>query len=258
MPTPDCHGPRFSGLAMTGSGFVAALTFLTVIRFPWQPNPDAFRTAPAFFPLVGALVGIALALLDEILRLVLPVPVTSALVLLALLGLTGGLHLDGLADTCDAFFAAGATPERRLEIMRDSHVGAYAVAGVVLVLLVQYAALSSLSPAIRAQALILMGALSRWAMAAAIAMFPYGRAQGLGTAFHGGRSVQWPAVIALAIALVIVGPLGAVLLVAAGVLVWVTGKLLMSRLPGLTGDSYGAMNEVTQAFVLIGALALWP
>jgi adenosylcobinamide-GDP ribazoletransferase len=237
---------------------VAAVSFLTVLRLPWQPDPGAFRTAPAFFPLVGALVGIAMAVLDEVVRLVLPMTVSSALVLLALLGITGGLHLDGLADTCDGFFAVGATPERRLEIMRDSHVGAYAIAGVVLVLLVQYAALSSLSPAIRVQALILMGALSRWGMAAAIVLFPYGRTQGLGTAFHGGLSIVWPAVIALTVALVVVGPLGVVLLAAAGVLVWITGKVLMSRLPGLTGDSYGAINEVTQAFTLVGTVALWP
>lgn len=240
--------------------FVAALSFLTVLRLPWQPDPNDFRAAPFFFPFVGAIVGSALALVDAALILVLPATVTSALVLLALLGITGGLHLDGLADTCDAFFAAGATPERRLEIMRDSHVGAYAIAGVVLVLLVQYAALSALSPAIRFQALILMGFLSRTAMAAAISLFPYGRAEGLGTAFRGAPSVLWPAITvpAALVAVAVWGPFGVVLLAAGGALVWVTGRLLMSRLPGLTGDSYGAINEVTQAFVLIGTLALFP
>lgn len=241
--------------------FVAALSFLTVIRLPWQPAPSAFRAAPGFFPVVGALVGVALALLDAALRLALPVSVASGLVLLALLAITGGLHLDGLADTCDAFFAAGATPERRLEIMRDSHVGAYAVAGVVLLLLVQYAALTALSPDVRAGALVAMGTLSRWAMAMAINLFPYARPEGLGTAFRSETStgqVLWPTAFALVVSLLVMWPLGAALLAITGAVIWLAGRALMARLPGLTGDSYGAINEVAQASVLITAVAIWP
>lgn len=241
--------------------FVAALTFLTVVRLPGQRDPDAFRAAPGFFPVVGTLIGVALALFDSALRLALPVPVVSGLVLLALLGITGGLHLDGLADTCDAFFAAGATPERRLEIMRDSHAGAYAIAGVVLVLLLEFAALSALSPDVRGRALVVMGTLSRWAMALAINLFPYARPEGLGTAFRGAASpgrVVWPTALALLISLLMMGSLGAALLGGTGTVTWLTGRALMARLPGLTGDSYGAINEVTQAAVLIMALAIWP
>lgn len=236
---------------------IAALTFLTVVRLPWQSGPEAFRAAPGYFPVVGTVIGIALAVVDTVLRIALPVPVVSGLVLLALVGVTGGLHLDGLADTCDAFFAAGATPERRLEIMRDSYVGAHAIAGVVLLLLVQYAALAALSPPVRAGALVLMGTLSRWAMALAIALFPYARAEGLGTAFRSELSpgrIAGPAAFVLLISLFIAGPVGGALLALTFAATWAAARTLLIRLPGLTGDTYGAINEVVQAVVLVAVL----
>ncbi len=241
--------------------FIAAVTFLTVLRPPWQPSAEALRGAPSFFPLVGALLGIALALVDQALRLALPVPVVSAVLLLLLFGATGGLHLDGLADTCDAFFATGVTPERRLEIMRDSHVGAYAIAGVALVLLAQYASLAALSPTMRGVVLLLTTTLSRWTMAMAIALFPYARTEGLGAAFRTGPSVWrilWPTAFVFVVALLVAGPAGPMILAAVGLTAWATARALLGRLPGLTGDTYGAIHEVAQTAVLVFAHAVWP
>ena len=240
---------------------LAALRFLTVVPLPpRQPTPQELAAAPGFFPAVGLIIGLGLTELDALLLLWLPTPVVSALLLVALLALTGGLHLDGLADTCDGYFYA-ASPERRLEIMRDSRVGGYGVAGVATVLLVQYAALASLPPGIRAVALVLMATLSRWAMTFALTVFPYARPQGMGTPFQGGprrRLLLGATVFTLLVSAASTGAAGALLLATVWIATWVMAQVLTKRLPGLTGDTYGAINETTQALVLLLLLAANP
>ncbi len=239
--------------------FVAALTFLTILPWPAPVGANHFKAAPAFFPLVGLLIGVAIAGLDAGLRLVLPASVTSALVLVALLAITGGLHVDGLADTCDGIFMTGATRERRLEVMRDSRVGGYGVAGLVCVLLVQYAALAAIPAPLRPFTLLFMGMLSRWAMGLAILLFPYGRPQGLGSAFQpqGRKVLQFllPAFFVLALCHLGGHLLGLLLFAGTVVTCWITGAAMVRRLGGLTGDSYGAICEVVQGAVLVLVLA---
>ncbi len=238
--------------------FFTALGFLTRLPLPSATaNPAHLGNTPAYFPLVGLLIGLVVALADWGLRLVLPPQVTSALVLILLLAITGGLHVDGLADTCDGFFAT-ADPQRRMEIMRDSRSGSFGVAGVVVILLLQYAALNELPANDRAAALVLMTTLSRWAMSLAVVFFPYARAEGLGAAFRTGgrwRNALLATVSAVLIGLAVWGLPASALLVAVAALSWLMGWLLLRRLPGLTGDCYGAINEVTQAIVLLLMLA---
>ncbi len=242
--------------------FLAALTFLTVLPLPGlKLRPEQLRGAPPYFPAVGLLIGVVLALLDVLLRTVLPVPVVSGLVLAAELAITGGLHLDGLADTCDGFFLAGVSPARRLDVMRDSRTGGYGVAGVVMVLLLQYAALTSLSPEIRPAALVLMALLSRWAMSLALDAFPYAREQGAASAFRSPytlRRAGLPALFVLIVATIsaypfgpLAYPLGPLLLGMTWLVTWTASRLLISRLGGLTGDTYGAINEAVKTIVLI-------
>ena len=162
---------------------------------------------------------------------------TAAVVLFVLSAVTRGLHLDGLMDVCDGIFG-GHTPERRLEIMKDPHVGAFGVVGLVLILLLKFGALASLnanywfdansvpgwwssvevryaplwevqgllmSPGIT---LLLFPVLSRWSMVVSLGAFPYARTQGLGSPFHQGGigiSTAAAALIALALAVVLGG-----------------------------------------------------
>ena len=107
---------------------------------------------------------------------------------MALVVATGGLHLDGLADTCDGLFG-GSSPPERLAIMRDSRVGTFGVLGVVCILLLRWAAFLSLTSPIRRGALLLAPALGRWAMVGAVAALPYARPEGLGKAMH---RAAWP------------------------------------------------------------------
>ena len=149
-----------------------------------------------------------------------PPPLTAALLVVLLLLLTRGLHIDGLMDVCDGLFG-GTTPERRMEIMRDSRVGAFAVAGAVGVLLLKYGALVSLtslaSPG-KEMALLLFPAISRWTMVAALAAFPYARNHGLGSPFHQGTvfpATVLAALVATLIAILFGGIAGAGILIGA-------------------------------------------
>ena len=97
-----------------------------------------------------------------------------------LLTISGGLHADGLMDTCDAVFGH-ASPERRLEIMRDPRAGAFGVAGLVSVIALKIAALASLPAPARLGLVVLAPCLGRWSIVLVTVVFPYGRATGLGS-----------------------------------------------------------------------------
>jgi adenosylcobinamide-GDP ribazoletransferase len=186
--------------------------------------------------------------------------VTAALALAAWVILTRALHLDGWMDTCDGLFG-GFTAERRLEIMRDSRAGAFGVAGGVLILLIKYAALAALPD--RMVGLLLAPTLGRWAMAVALIGCPYGRAEGLGRDVkdHTGRT---QATLATATALIaawlIAGWGGVIGLALAGVGTLVGAWFILRLIPGLTGDTYGAICEGIEALSLLffaTETALW-
>lgn len=163
---------------------------------------------------------------------------------------SGGLHLDGLADAADGLLASGDR-ERRLAAMRDSRTGAFGVAAVGLVVLLEFSALSSIPPADRAVALVIAVTLSRWALSLAVWSFPAARADGLGAVFA-RQVVALDILIASATMGLIVGTLAPPAVATAGVVVAVLvvlalGSLARARVGGLTGDVYGAIGEVAFA-----------
>jgi adenosylcobinamide-GDP ribazoletransferase len=237
------------------AGPVLTLQFLTAVPIPFAvpATPRHLGRALALFPLGGAAIGLALAGLDVILLRALPVSVATPLILGASVLLTGALHLDGLMDTCDGVFG-GRTVERRLEIMRDSRVGSYGVLAGVLQLLLKYAALSALPLAARGAALILSLTAGRWAMVGVMQVFPYARPQGIGAAFK--AAVSWLAVavaivLAAAIGWATFGLGGVVCLAVAGIVAVALARYLAAKLGGLTGDCYGAVNEVVESTVML-------
>jgi adenosylcobinamide-GDP ribazoletransferase len=237
---------------------LAAIAFLTIVPLParWRGEPGHLARSVRWYPLVGLGIGLVLAALDWLLGLVLAGPIRDALVVVALLVLSGALHLDGLMDTCDGAFAAVA-PERRLEIMRDSHVGSFGVAGAGLVLLGKYAALASLGTTPRWAALVAMAVLGRWAMCLAIAAFRAGRADGLGRLVKDATSpldLAFASGSAMVICAVCLQAPGLLLCALLALLVWLLGRWLAASLPGLTGDTYGALAEVAE----FAALAVVP
>jgi adenosylcobinamide-GDP ribazoletransferase len=236
--------------------FLLALQFLTVIpvRIAGEITPRLMARAMAWFPVVGLMLGAILALVDVGLRAIFP-PVVGAVLLLAIwVGLTGALHLDGFLDCCDGLLVA-KSPEKRLEVLRDTQVGAFAVVGGICLLLLKFAALLELPADCRMAALLVIPALSRAAMVYAARAYSYARTgPGLGQLFRDGlswRQVIVAAAIAIAAAGLALGVVGLVLVVCAWLATVVIAWWVQRRIPGLTGDVYGAINELVEVGALL-------
>jgi adenosylcobinamide-GDP ribazoletransferase len=237
--------------------FLTALQFLLIspafIKRPFTARE--LGAAVGFYPLVGLVLGGLLLAADYLLALFMPPLVRLALILALWVILTGALHLDGFLDACDGLLG-GYTPESRLEIMRDEHLGAYALAGGVLLLLVKFSAMSAIAPL--APALLLVPVLGRWGMAVALVAFPYARPQGLGRAVK-DTATRAQAITATAFAITITAAVAwfwagwwaFLALGIAALLLWAGARYALRRLPGLTGDIYGALNEIIEAAVLL-------
>lgn len=231
---------------------ITAFQFLTTLPPVVRRSPTTreLGRAVGWYPLVGLTLGAGLYGLRLVTVRFLPPPVVAAAVLTAWIGLSGALHFDGLLDTCDGVFG-GRTPEERMAIMRDSRVGAFGMAGGALLLLTKYAAFTVL-PA-RATALFLAPSLGRWAMVLAMFGFPYGREQGLGRDIKDNLG-RHDVILASGVALVgalLVGQAGLAALGITAASVLLLATYLTRRLPGLTGDTYGALCEVVEMVVLV-------
>jgi adenosylcobinamide-GDP ribazoletransferase len=246
-------------LRRTLSAFLIAVEFLTVVpvRGVREYGPRTVGPSLLWFPVVGLLIGGALVAVDAVASAWTTPAVTVALVLTANALLTGALHLDGLADAADGVFG-GHTAARRLEIMKDSRIGTFGVLALVLVLLMQYAALASLSDSVRRTALLLAPMLSRSGMVLLIVAFPYARPSGLGrslkdSAPRGAAVID--AATGAALAVVIGGLTGFGLTLIAAATVYAAGWYLARRLGGLTGDAYGAIAVLAETvlFLVISA-----
>jgi adenosylcobinamide-GDP ribazoletransferase len=233
---------------------IAAFQFLTIFPTLIRHTFTSQETGRAvgWFPLVGILLGPALYGVNHVAQLIFPATVSAALTLFAWVMFTRGFHLDGFMDTCDGLFG-GWTPERRLEIMKDSHTGAFGVAGAVLVLLMEYSALHSsinLFPA-----LILSTTLGRWVLPLVIYSFPYAREHGLGSEMKRNAGIR-EVILATLIAgitawLAAGGWLGLALMLGAAATGFLFGLYAMRLLPGLTGDIYGAITTLVEMLVLV-------
>ena len=224
-------------------------------------GPRNISHSRAFYPAIGLMIGLVLVGVEEGSSRVFSEPLTAALLVAVMIVVTRGLHLDGLMDVFDGVFG-GFTPERRLEIMRDSRVGAFGVIGAIAVLLLKYGALVSLlmlpQPG-KEWALFLFPTLSRWTMVVLLGAFPYVRTQGLGSPFHGTGikiATTIAGISALAASVLLGGFAGLGLFFGATVVAWLMGWAIAKTLGGLTGDAYGATNEIIETVVLIVATAL--
>ncbi len=232
------------------------------VRLRKPVEADDLARGGRYFPLVGLLLGLILSLIYGLLILFLPPSLVALLLVIALLALTGALHFDGFLDSCDGLFGYHTT-EKRLEIMRDSRVGSFGVAGGFCLLALKYAGLSLVPGSLMLPALLLAPLLGRWALLCGVLMFPYGRESGLGLLYK--RYMHPPelllaAVFVAVIAYALLGWPGLVLVAFIFVITWLVGRWIMSKLPaGLTGDSYGAIVEITETatWLFIGAGAGW-
>jgi adenosylcobinamide-GDP ribazoletransferase len=242
--------------------FPLALTFLTKFPWPWGGKADAADLARSmgWFPWVGAILGLGFWGACAGLSRLLPVPAAAALLLTCTVVITGGLHLDGLADTIDGL-GGGHTPADTLRIMKDSRVGAFGVIGLILALLVKFSLFLTLAnPGNRTAVLLLYPILSRWGMVLLAYLSPYARPEGgLGQAMTLGvtrRVLVFASLSAAVLSWLILGVSGLALFAVAGGAVWLVSHYFQKRLGGITGDLLGATNEILEVLVLAGAVML--
>ena len=236
--------------------FALALQLLTRLPVPSSslpPRPEELGLSVLFFPVVGLLIGALLAGLHTVLWLVDP-GVLAALVLAMWVLLTGGLHLDGLADTADAWIGGQGHRDRTLAIMKDSRSGPIAIVAVVLVLLAKFAALQALLAGDARAILLLAPVLGRMAIVLLLITTPYVRPDGLGAPYASYLPRLSCGLLVLLIAAATVAVLewqGGALLAALGVgfVGWRHG--LMVRLGGTTGDTLGAACELAETITLL-------
>jgi adenosylcobinamide-GDP ribazoletransferase len=236
---------------------LVAMQFLTrlLLRLAAAPTPQQQAQALLWYPVVGALLGVVLGL--SALALTTAPHLLGAALLLALWVLmTGALHLDGLADSADAWAGGYGDAARSLAIMKDPAAGPAAVVVLVLVLLLKLAALSVLiaqSPAL----IMLAPLLARAAVPALFLTTRYVLANGLGTAMakHLPRRAALLVVSAAAVLVLLAGWNGARALLAAALAFGLVRTLAQRRIGGFTGDVAGALIEIVETAVLL-ALAM--
>lgn len=220
------------------------------IRLPddWQAG-DSGR-ASVWYPFVGLIIGGLTWLMWMGTTRIFPAPVAGILTLVLWVTLTGGLHLDGLADCCDGLLAS-ATIERRLEIMKDPRLGAFGGIGLVLTLLLKAATLFSLTTQ-SALGIILAASLARWCILPA-GLLPLARPSGMGADFKAGFRpwfIAAGAIIPLALSIAL-GTRGLISLVIGLLAAALVLHLAKSRIKGVTGDVFGMTVEVVEVVSLL-------
>ncbi len=242
---------------------ILALSFLTRIPTPAlarTPSAGDLGRSAAWFPLVGLILGGLLAGAQYGLRLVFEPWLAATLTVALWAAVTGGLHLDGLADCGDALLPA-LPRERRLQILVDPRLGTFGVLTLLLLILLKIAAVAAL-PAAGLVPLAIAPVIARW-LAVIAGKLPLAQNAGLGEDFAAGLT---PGVIVAAallpigvLALGILGDLRVLVAVMVAHLVALAGAAISrDRLGGMGGDMLGAIIEVSELAVILTFAAHWP
>ncbi len=259
--------------------FLWALRFLTIIPLSHNNGvelpPQRMGVVMSLFPVVGLLIGLILVFCYIPLIIIFPGGLADALIIVIFIVLTGALHLDGLADSADGIWGAWDA-EKRLEIMKDSRTGTFGVVALLVVLGLKYLSFNGIEdhvvttaasasfnaylpaggfPTEKATVLLLMPVVGRWAQTLAAGLYPYARDES-GTAHSLVVNTQFrDAAVATAITVFFMGLLlgGTGLIIAAvlAVAVFFQAFYINSRTGGLTGDTLGAINELTELSFLL-------
>ena len=238
--------------------FLIAVQFMTTIpiKLPCLPSREQNALSMLFYPVIGLMIGGVLWLVASYVQL--PMMLLSCAVMVVWVWLTGGLHLDGLADTADAWVGGFGDRQRTLTIMKDPNTGAMGVIAIVLCLALKWAAVYCLLELDAVLALLFVPMLGRMSALALFATTPYVRQHGLGSALQDvPKFLLWlvmlgfgAAVFALSwqMALVMIG-------VWAVMLAWLRWRFV-GRIGGITGDTVGASIEVVEVAILMAVVAV--
>ena len=232
-----------------------AVQFLT--RLPIRvgaPTSKQIAVSYCFYPVVGALIGLAAVVMRHVFELVFPNAFSVALTLAFLVWITSGLHEDGLSDVADGM-GAGWTREQRLAIMKDSHIGAYGTLAIVFAVLIKYAALTGMERTQVDQALVTAHVLGRWAFLP-LGFFNRPARDGLGSEFTKGMTpgAMLSATLVVMAALIVFLGAGALQYFAlAAAAVAAASVYFRRKIGGVTGDCFGATFQIVE----IGTYALF-
>jgi adenosylcobinamide-GDP ribazoletransferase len=243
--------------------FCTAMRFLTIVPIPWRVEEDSrqFAKCLVFFTVVGMVIGGIGASGIFLLSKIFPQPVVIAVGLAYLAFISGCLHFDGLSDSADGLLSSRPR-DICLKIMKDSRAGAMGVVVVALVLLTKYAALTAMPKETLLPAFFLMPLAGRWAILLTMANLPYAREEGgLGLLFYSGNSKRAAAIafILFLSCLLFLAP-GQLLSILVGVLVvnYLFNRWCKVKLGGATGDTLGAVCELTEMIVAVSFTASFP
>jgi adenosylcobinamide-GDP ribazoletransferase len=249
-----------AGVRRSWCEFLSAIQFLTRIPVPSQPfEADSLSRSVKYFPFVGILVGAGAALVNLLLALHLPRLITACLVLLYLVLVTGCFHEDALADTADGF-GGGWNREQILLILRDSRIGSYGGAALVLSLVGRLLLLSSLPAAEIARYLITAHMLCRWTTLPLSYFLPAARTQSEQEVDgQGARVAQLTSkgtliggtLFSFIVAVLLLGSHAIAPIVSAIAVTWLTGLYYKKRIGGVTGDCFGATNQLAEVGVYL-------
>jgi adenosylcobinamide-GDP ribazoletransferase len=241
---------------------LTALQFLTILPMParFQPEERDLRRSLFFFPIVGLILGAILALLDIGFCRLFPVLPASVLMVIAMLAVSGGFHMDGLSDTADGFFSS-RPKERVLEIMKDSRVGPMGVIAIVFVIALKISMLASVPGYLHWHVVALMPIMGRCALVLGMKLSPYARPQGgLATAFGRPRfsSFFCSLFVMIISGWLLLGFAGLSAVVLVVFITMIFSVWCRRKIGGFTGDTLGAACEIAEIMpALIVACWRW-
>jgi adenosylcobinamide-GDP ribazoletransferase len=240
--------------------FCTAVRFLTIVPVSWwaEDDPRQFNKCLPFFPIIGALIGAVGYLGVYASLLFFPQQVVAVFALIYLAFISGFLHLDGLSDSADGLLSSRPR-EDCLTIMKDSRTGAMGVIVVVCVMLTKYSALSSMAPEKLCLAIFFMPLAGRSAILFSMSRLPYAKPEGgLGRLFYSdsSKTAALVAFLSLLILLAVLAPSQlCIVLIAILAVNLIFGRWCRVRLGGATGDTLGAVCELTEAFTAVAFTA---
>lgn len=243
--------------------FCTAMRFLTLLPISWrsEEDPHHFAKCLVFFPAVGAIIGAIGSLGTWSLLFIFPQPVVVILGMIYLAFISGCLHLDGLSDSADGLLSSRPR-EQCLSIMKDSRAGAMGVVTVVCLFLAKYGALSAMDPKTLGLAVFFMPFAGRCAILLSMARLQYARKEGgLGLLFYSedSKTAAILAFLLLICFLAILVPKQTIV-VLAGLLtvIFLFNRWCRTKLGGATGDTLGAVCELSEMAVAICLTATFP
>jgi adenosylcobinamide-GDP ribazoletransferase len=232
--------------------------FLTVLplKICIEIKGEDYGKSLVYFPIVGMTIGATLSAISLCCGF-LPVPVLAATVLIFSAFLTGALHLDGFADTCDGFY--GSKPkEEILEIMRDPRIGVMGVAGITLLLLLKFSLIISIPRDALWRSLITMCCLARWTQATGC-LLPYARNEGkagLFIKYARKKDIIIGGVFTIIVSCALFGLKGIIIFFSSLIPALLFIRYVKARIGGMTGDTIGAVSEITEVSALFSILTV--